>query len=313
MTSYHGQDLPRGGGRSGVGYGRACGTFGELLQGVLPEDDRDFLVTLPIAEFSTARFVLTDEQDPLVVTPGTKMKSRRLVEHMLTASGHRSGGILDLVSKLPEGKGLGSSSADLVATARAVSDAIGLLVDEVEIENFMRQIEPTDGVMYDGIVAYYHREVRLREHLGCLPPLTIVAADEGGQVDTVRHNRIPKPYTARDRQEYAELLTVLSEAIRTHDLAAVGAVSTRSAQLSTKIRPRPLLQRLLRIHQEANAIGLVLAHSGTVIGVLINDGDPDREAKLRYVTDECRLLPVAVSVHTSLCLAETCPPRKVSA
>ncbi|ACU38341.1 kinase [Actinosynnema mirum] len=298
----------------GTGQGRACGTFGELLQGVLPVEERDFLVTLPIAEFSTARFELTGEHEPVVVTPPTKEKSRRLVERMLAAHGHPGGGRLELTGRLPEGKGLASSSADLVATARAVASALRQPVDATAIETFLRHIEPTDGVMHEGIVAYYHREVRLRERLGCLPALTIVAVDEGGQVDTVRHNRIPKPYSARDRQEYAELLDVLTDAVRTHDLAAVGAVSTRSAELSTKVRPRPLLERLLQIRREADALGLVLAHSGTVIGVLIAGGDPAREDKERFVREECLALSSAVSTHTSLCAATTaCLPREVRA
>ncbi len=307
MTAQPGLDPPV----PGVGDGRAFGTFGELLQGVLGDGDRDFLVTLPIAEYATARFELTDEQG-VVVVPEGKEKSRRLVERMLLASGHR-GGRLQLGGRLPEGYGMASSSADLVATARAVAAATGQAIDGGGIEDFLRHIEPSDGVMYDGVVAYYHREVRLRERLGCLPALTIVSAHEGGRVDTVSHNRIPKPYTAGDKREYTELLAALATAVRTHDLRAVGAVSTRSAELSTKIRPRPLLPKLLRIADQADAVGVVLAHSGTVTGVLIAEADPDRDAKLRQVIGACRSLPATVSVHASLCVQDTCSPRRVEA
>ncbi|MFE2752889.1 kinase [Actinosynnema sp. NPDC059335] len=296
-----------------IGHGRAFGTFGELLQGVLPEEERDFLVTLPITEYSSARFELTGEHDPVVVTPPNKDKSRLLVERMLATGGHRGGGVLELAGRLPEGKGLASSSADLVATARAVAAALEQPLDAVAIEGFLRHIEPTDGVMHDGIVAFYHREVRLRERLGCLPVLTIVGVDEGGQVDTVRHNRVPKPYSARDRAEYAELLDALTAAVRGHDLAAVGAVSTRSAELSTKVRPRPLLASLRRIGAEVDALGLVIAHSGTVIGVLIADHDPAREDKVRFVVEQCRGLSGTVSLHTSLCVESTCAPQRVGA
>ena len=39
-----------------TGVSAAFGTFGELLQGVLPEEDGDFLVTLPVARWAMARF-----------------------------------------------------------------------------------------------------------------------------------------------------------------------------------------------------------------------------------------------------------------
>lgn len=38
--------------------GTAFGSFGELLQGVLPDDDVDFLVTFPIDRGSRVRFRL---------------------------------------------------------------------------------------------------------------------------------------------------------------------------------------------------------------------------------------------------------------
>ena len=38
------------------GTGRSCGSFGELLQGVLP-NKKKFMVTFPIEIFSEAKFV----------------------------------------------------------------------------------------------------------------------------------------------------------------------------------------------------------------------------------------------------------------
>ncbi|GAA3034255.1 kinase [Actinokineospora globicatena] len=291
-----------------VGHGRACGTFGELLQGVLPDGDRDFLVTLPITEGAGARLTLTGGPGPVLVVPETKRKSHRLVRSMLTACGYEGGAVLELTGRLPEGKGLASSSADLVATARAVADALGARLDSTAIEALLRGIEPSDGVMHDGIVSFYHRESRLRERLGCLPRLTIVGVDEGGQVDTVRHNRVPHPRSGRDKHEYAELLDRLAGAVRTHDLAEVGAVATRSAQLSTKVRPRRHLDALLRITAEAGGLGLAAAHSGTVLGVLIAAHDPEHDAKVRAVVAAGERLAGSVSTFTSLCRHEECLP-----
>src|SRR4029079_11819053 len=101
---------------------------------------------------------------------------------------------LELESNIPIGKGLASSSADLVATARAIDDCFKLGMSEEILKMFLRQIEPTDGVMYPGVVSFYHRQVQLREFLGQLPGLTIVSIDEGGEVDTVEFNKIPKPF-----------------------------------------------------------------------------------------------------------------------
>src|SRR5438552_6590361 len=100
-----------------------------------------------------------------------------------------TGAILDVDCRLPEGRGLASSTADVVATARAVSDATGLHLEPGEIAELAIQIEPTDGVMWDGVVAFNHRAGRLLRHLGPLPDMRVLGIDLGGTVDTIQFNK----------------------------------------------------------------------------------------------------------------------------
>ena len=269
----------------GTGTGRAFGPFGELLQGVLPEDDRDFLVTFPMDAWATATFHYRPDASDVRVRPAGKHKSRRLARLALVELGKPGGGTLELVSELPEGKGLASSSADLVATARAVAAAVGHSFDASAIESLLRRIEPSDGVMYDGIVAFYHREVRLRTVLGTLPPLAIISHDEGGQVDTISHNRAPKPFSAVDKREYARLLAELGDAVAAADLRAVGRIATRSAEMNAKIRLRHGFGGLRRACAEVDGLGLVLAHSGTMLGILLDGDDPELDTKIKHVRE----------------------------
>jgi L-threonine kinase len=276
-----------------AGAGRAFGTFGELLQGTLP-DGVDFLVTMPIDRYATAWFRL-DPTGPLLVFPSHKSKSLTLARSMLGGAG----GTLVVDGDLPVGKGLASSSADLVATARAVGGALGLSTDPSAVEDWLRPIEPTDGVMYAGVVAFEHRRVRLRRFLGVLPPLTVVAVDEGGQVDTVAFNMTPKPYTDADRREYAHLLETMSEAIRTNDLPTIGRVATRSAVLNQRLAPKRNLDAMIRIARDSGALGIVCAHSGTMTGVLLADGVPGHGPRLDGVREACKRLPGHVEVFRS--------------
>ena len=93
----------------------------------------------------------------------------------------------------------------------------------------MSNIEPSDGVMYRGIVSFYHREGTLRKFLGYLPSLTIVALDEGGQVDTIDFNKRFKPFSRTKRAKYESLLFEAERAVARGDLESLGEVSTRSA------------------------------------------------------------------------------------
>lgn len=283
--------------RNRTGVGSAFGTCGELLQGVLAENGLDFLVTLPIRAGSVAVFEPDPRLDRVETTPGHKVKSRRLAELMLRRRGIAGGGRLMVSSELTEGKGLASSSADLVATARAVADATGRDTDPEEIESYLRAIEPSDGVMYPGVVAYYHRQVRLHARLPPLPPLTIVAADEGGQVDTVEFNRRPKPFPASARREYSRLLQTLTRALARRDLPTIGAIATRSAVMNSVLRDRPHLDAAISAADSIGALGVVVAHSGTTTGLLLSDADPQYPSKLAAAVQRSRSYATAITVH----------------
>lgn len=262
------ESLPR------VGYGNAFGTFGELLQGVLPESDRDFLVTLPIKRFTHAVFTPSPGQATVTVLPSHKQKSRRLAETILTQFELPRGGVLTLDSDLSEGKGFASSSCDLVATARAIEHAFEITVPLPTLERYMAQIEPTDGVMYPGCVFFYHRLVQLGAFLGSLPPLTIVGTDEGGEVDTIAFNRLHKPFTDIDKIEYRKLLELTIAAFASHDLQMLGRIATRSTQLNQKVRPKRAAQDVIALCREIGGLGVANAHSGTVLGILLSPADP---------------------------------------
>ncbi|MCX4775406.1 kinase [Streptomyces sp. NBC_01264] len=283
-----------------AGSGSAFGTFGELLQGALSHPQGDFLVTFPLARWATAVFHPVPGRPGVQVRPAHKAKSRRVAEAVLAALGSTDGGLLEVVGDLPEGKGLASSSADLVATVRAVGAAHGRAFTPAETEDFLRGIEPADGVMYDEIVAFHHREVRLGRRLGVLPPLTVVAHDEGGQVDTVAHNRAARAIDSTDRAEYTLLLDRLTAAVACSDLQEVGAVATRSAEMNAHRRRRAGFAHLHALCREVDGLGLVLAHSGTMLGVLLEAGDPALAGKTEHIRAGCAALGGETSVHRSL-------------
>ncbi|MEU4321365.1 hypothetical protein AB0F85_27105 [Nocardia fluminea] len=280
----------------GIGVGRAYGSCGELLQGVT-EQNRHFLVTLPIRRGTVA--VFEPGGDRVDVVPEGKSKAARLASAMVARSSVLRGGRLTLHSELPEGKGLASSTADLVATARAVADAEGRSVPVAELEADLRAIEPSDGVMYPGTVAYFHREVRLLARLGTLPALTIVTGDEGGSVDTVEFNRGEPGFSAADKREFDRLLSELGPAIAHGDVTAIGAVATRSAVLSAASRDRPHLDATIQAARAIGAAGVVVAHSGTTTGILLADNDPAMREQVLAAHEICAAFACSVAVHHS--------------
>jgi uncharacterized protein involved in propanediol utilization len=257
-----------------------CASFGELLQGVLPGGGH-FLVTLPIDLHAQAHFSVSRHMNELRVWPEPSWKALRLVEALLRRYDLPLRGELRLENAIPRGKGLASSTADLVATYRAVACCHRLPQQPDVLEALLRDIEPSDGVMHRGVVAYRHREARLHEHLGSVPALTLVAVDEGGEVETLAHNGRKLDYSAADRDEYAMLLAQLRNALEGGDIAALGAVATRSAQLNQRVLPKRWLDAMTNIAAAVQAAGVVAAHSGTYLAIMIDALGEDHDSQIR--------------------------------
>jgi uncharacterized protein involved in propanediol utilization len=252
-----------------IGRGKAFGTFGELLQGTLNGNSEHFLFTFPIQIYSNATFY-PDATTVLNVVPYYKKKSREMADMLLKHYRLPNGGTLHIDSEIPVGKGLASSSADLVATARAVGNCYGLTISDSLIQGFMCEIEPSDGVLYPGVCSFNHKRGIMYEFFGPLTNLTIVAIDEGGEVDTVEFNKIPKPFSDSECLIYEELLNVMSHALKVRDLNLVGKISTISGLLNQKLKPKKTLNRVISLCHEAGALGVLVAHSGTFIGILMS-------------------------------------------
>jgi len=282
-----------------IGFGRCFGTFGELLQGAVSEDKRNFLVTLPITKYSTARFTVLSDADDIYVFPEHKQKARKLAKQLIHSLGMKVGGILYLQSELAEGKGCASSSADMAASAYAIQSAIGCYIAPSSLARLMASIEPSDGVMYPGVVAFYHREGALHSFLGNLPPLVIVALDEGGQVDTIEFNSSPLSFSKTEIREYEKMLADMEKAVASHRLADIGAIATCSAIMNQKILPKIHLDLMLDLHKQYEALGVVVAHSGTYLGLLLDPASPIYHQSLLGVIAALTQRSLAVSVFNT--------------
>ncbi|WP_419893533.1 kinase [Oceanobacillus kimchii] len=283
-----------------VGFGQSNGTFGELLQGVTT-NNKNFLVTLPISLSSETKFTSINDFSEIITFPSTKIKASKLATKILRKYNFSGGGILDIKSNIPVGKGLASSSADLVATARAISNTFNIELSNLEIQSLLKDIEPSDGVMYDGIVSFQQKECKLIKKIGATPKLTIIAIDEGGHVDTVKYNNYNPPfYNELEKLEYDCLLEVLTKGIQNEDLEVIGKVATKSAILNQKFNHKDHLEEVLYICNKAGGLGVVIAHSGTYSGILLSQECEYYKRKLDYVYHKLKSLKKGIRIFYTI-------------
>ena len=276
------------------------GSFGELLQGVLPGGFDHFLITLPIQCYSKVRFSPSRETNRVHVWPSHKTKSQKMAELILDHFEEDIGGELLIESNLPEGKGMASSSADLCSTAKAVARSINREVSPEKIMEFLREIEPTDGTMFSQHVFFFHRKVALGHYLGSLPPLHIISLDEGGTVDTMEFNARFPELDPETRLHYRQILDRMIVAFKNKDLQTIGDIATESAVLNQRFNPKRYLDDVVAICRAFGGMGVVVTHSGPCIGILLAKEDPGFERKQKAIRNEMEKLSPNINTFDTI-------------
>lgn len=259
-----------------VAQGRSFASFGEIVQGRL-STGQDFLVTLPVDMWSTCWARCEPADGPSVVACELA-KSTAAARGLLDAAGLRTGVHLRLeVSRtMPVGKGLSSSTADMLAVVRAVRKVLGLDLDEPAISRLFAAIEPHDALHYPSSVIYDHRQGRLLHRLEHIPAFRIVGVDAGGELSTVEYNR-RLSFTPAALAAYDRLHDDLRAAFAARDDQAIARCASRSAALHAARSAPGLLSRALERADAIGVLGLLATHSGTCSGFLLPADASDAE------------------------------------
>ena len=206
--------------------------------------------------------------DPLDATKALTA-ARLAMDHL----GFDAGGQVTLHSSIRSGAGMGSSSADVVATIRAIASATGqdLAVEEVAAMAVKAETASDPLMVYGNAVLFAHRDGSVVERFAApLPPILVVGVDTDphGAISTVEFP--PAEYDQGHLDRFDHLRGELRQAIVDADTAAIGAVATASAHINEQYLPKPGFATMCDIAETVGAVGVQVAHSGTVAGVMLD-------------------------------------------
>lgn len=262
------------------GRGTAHGHHGELLQGVfeLSGSLHRGLVTLPCPMMSTeVRVQISEETPTWTVDPPWKTKA--LLAARATAdilSAEAVGGRALVQSNIPTGLGMGSSTSDVIATIRAVLDAFGCRLPTGRIARIAVQVErAADPLMFDRMLLFAHQEGLVLEDFHVRMPRAKVVgfAARPEPVDTLALT--PARYCPGEIESFRALRGMLRRGAVEGDVEALGRAATASARLNQRFLPVDKFSQLLQVKEDARAVGMQVAHSGSVAGFVFDAADPD--------------------------------------
>lgn len=252
------------------GIASAPGTCGELAQGML--DGVLCLVTCPIDIRSTATVELSPGSG-MVDAPPESPKAAEAVRATLEYLGETSADArLSLDSILPRGKGMASSTADVAASIAATAAAAGQRLAPGQIAGISLGVEPSDGIMFPGISVFDHREGRIARLLGEPPPMRVLVLDFGGVVDTLEYNRVARDQALKSQEpRMSEAVSLIETGLVRGNPLFIGKGATVSAIANQQVSFNTRLDDVLAFSAEIGGFGVNVAHSGTVMGILMPD------------------------------------------
>lgn len=250
-------------------YGVCPASCGEFVQGVL--ENKEYLSSYSIDMYSTV--VLEEKLNDINVGP---YKSRKAIEKVferfklpIKESKNIS---LDIYSEIPVGKGMASSTADIGATIAATLKLINKSLSSEEVSMLASTIEPTDSTYIETNTIFNPLNGEVIKYLGNIKNSRVIILEPHKTLDTMKIRNTPnyKEIKIKNKEIIKESFYLLEEGIRKNDLYSVGRACTLSSLANENIDKKEGLSEIIEIAQNYGAYGVNVAHSGTVVGVIID-------------------------------------------
>ena len=262
---------------SRIGRGVAPATAGELVQGTI--DGQDFLITSPINLFSHTTAEVFHRREIQVLPKGDYLKVEQAVRKLLDVFDSGLGARIQFHSSIPRGKGLASSTSEMLAAMRAVLKASGSQATPIQLARIATEVESSDALFFPGVVRSNPLTGELFESYGPPPPLGFVLVDTGGEVSTAQFDRArAREHAGMNENRLRIAVDLVREGFKKRVPKLIAKGATLSAEIHQGVLYKAPFKELMEGTKEVGALGVNCAHTGTVLGVMF---DPRHTSSLR--------------------------------
>ncbi|EHJ27074.1 GHMP kinase protein [Clostridioides difficile 050-P50-2011] len=248
-------------------YGICPASCGEFVQGII--DDEEYLCSYAIDMYSKVYI-----EEKLVDINLGRYKSRLAIEKVFEKFNlpkkYTKNISLNINSKIPVGKGMASSTADIGATIKATLSLIDKDLSSEEISKLAAEIEPTDSIFIDKNSIFNPLNGTVIKYLGNLTNAKVVILEPNKVLDTMKI-RLRQDYNrlkVENKEVIKKSFALLEEGLKKNNLSLVGEACTLSSLANENIEKKEYLNEIIKISKKYGAYGVNIAHSGTVIGIL---------------------------------------------
>ncbi|MBS0054640.1 GHMP kinase [Yersinia sp. Marseille-Q3913] len=246
---------------------RCPASCGELIQGWILGGEK--LISCPVNWFST---VSVSDGAP---SGNERPRMRQMLAAVLAYFDHPAemarGLNIRFDSTIPVAKGLASSTADIAATALATARHLGETLDEAALAALCVTLEPTDSTLFQQLTLFDHQTAATQISYDWQPQLDILLLESPNILNTEDyHRRDRQPALLATAASLARAWQLFTQAAERRDCSLLGQATTVSAQASQRLLVKPDFAALMKLVENLDLYGLNVAHSGSVVGLLLD-------------------------------------------
>lgn len=246
---------------------RCPGSCGEIIQGWILGSEK--LISCPIDWYST---VEVRDGSPLAnERPLTRATLEAVLAHFGYPAALSQTLRVEVHSTIPIAKGMASSTADIAATAVATAHHLGHRLDEAELAALCVSLEPTDSTLFDQLTLFDHHDAHTQIACGPSPEFDLLVLESPVILRTADYHRLPREAAlqasaARLHQAWEKV----QAGCASNSPERLGEAATISAIASQALLPKPEFTTLLSLVESCGLYGINVAHSGSVVGLMLD-------------------------------------------
>lgn len=240
------------------------GSVGEIVQGNL--HGTDVLASCPINLYTKVRIF----EDSCINNYYRNSKTYKFMFNMLKRWGYEVFSEtlkIYINSQIPIGKGFASSTADLCALYNALIKLFKRRFNERELMEECIKIEPTDSILFDKMTLFDYKNGRFKKTIGEYMEFYVLIFEGKTRINTVEFNKKDLP----KHKDISDLIPNLIEGVREKNLKKLAFCSTESIIRNQHRLKYNFLEDIISIMNKVNGIGILGAHSGNCLGIILDD------------------------------------------
>ncbi|HGM3506289.1 TPA: cobalamin biosynthesis protein [Clostridioides difficile] len=257
-------------------YGVCPASCGEFVQGII--DNEEYLCSYAIDMYSKV-YIEEKLRDINLGRYKSRLAIEKVFEKFNLPKKDTKNISLNINSKIPVGKGMASSTADIGATIKATLSLINKELSSEEISKLAAEIEPTDSIFIDKNSIFNPLNGTVIKYLGNLTNAKVVILEPNKVLDTMKI-RLRQDYNKlkiENKEIIKKSFALLEEGLKNDNLSLVGEACTLSSLANENIEKKEYLSEIIKISKKYGAYGVNIAHSGTVVGILIDKFMDDKK------------------------------------